>query len=107
MWCIWWFKSLLFFQDEDDQQFLMDELGNIEASPRCALEDGGASYAQECWGDANDDASYLEALNEVEKTMEEKEEIPDELMIQALTECENTLVWGNDKMNKLYSIFNA
>lgn len=89
------------FQDEDDQQFLMDELGNIELSPSCvpahASEEGGETgrstshpNTQEYWDD--DDASYLEALDEVERTMEEKEEIPDELMIQVLGECEGTLV---------------
>lgn len=90
-------------QDEDDQQFLMDELGNIELSPSCApahsSEEGGETdgstshprtdNTQECW---DDDASYLEALDEVERSMEEKEEIPDDLMIQALAECEAKLV---------------
>lgn len=71
----------------------MDELGNIESSPSGApAETGGkgrsAEDAQDCW---DDDASYLEALDEVERTVEDKEEIPDELMMQALAECEATL----------------
>lgn len=94
------------FQDEDDQQFLMDELGNIELGPGCVASGVGGETdrsasrpqtenAQDCWDDDDDDddASYLEALDEVERVMKEKEEIPDELMIQALTECETTLVW--------------
>ncbi|XP_060772644.1 DNA-directed primase/polymerase protein isoform X2 [Neoarius graeffei] len=94
--------SYMLKEDKDHQQFLMDELGNIEPSPSCAPThssgeggetDGSTSHprtdnTQECW---DDDASYLEALDEVERTMEDKEEIPDELMIQALAECEATL----------------
>ncbi|KAF7686727.1 DNA-directed primase/polymerase protein [Silurus meridionalis] len=89
--------SYMLKEDEDDQQFLMDELGNIELS--CVSEKGqktGRSdplnqteEEQEGW---DDDAPCLEALHEVEKTMQEKEEVPDELMIQALAECEATLV---------------
>ncbi|XP_026803498.3 DNA-directed primase/polymerase protein isoform X1 [Pangasianodon hypophthalmus] len=95
--------SYMLKEDEDDQQFLMDELGNIELSPSCVPArasgegeetDRSASHpqtenTQECW---DDDASCLEALDEVERSMEEKEEIPDELMIQAVSECEATLV---------------
>lgn len=97
--------SYMLKEDEDDQQFLMDELGNIELGPGCVASGVGGETdrsasrpqtenAQECWDDDDDDddASYLEALDEVERVMKEKEEIPDELMIQALTECETTLV---------------
>lgn len=37
--------------------------------------------------DEEDDASFLEAVNEVERSVEEKD-IPDDLLIQAVTECE-------------------
>lgn len=86
------FLNMSGFQDEDDQQFLMDELGNIELSPRCVPAhalDGGEEDVQERW---DDDASCLEALDEVERTMQGKEEIPDDLMIQALAECEANTV---------------
>ncbi|XP_047672493.1 DNA-directed primase/polymerase protein [Tachysurus fulvidraco] len=85
--------SYMLKEDEDDQQFLMDELGNIELSPsvetdRCSSH-LQTDNTQECW---DDDALYLEALDKMERTIEGKEEIPDELMIRALTECEATLV---------------
>uniref|UniRef100_A0A4W4G4I7 DNA-directed primase/polymerase protein n=1 Tax=Electrophorus electricus TaxID=8005 RepID=A0A4W4G4I7_ELEEL len=46
----------------------------------------------DAWAEGPDDPFYLEALEEVERTIEEKGEISDELMIQAVTECEGTLV---------------
>lgn len=41
----------------------------------------------EDWGDSPDDPAYLEALQEVEQASE-LEEVSDELLLQAVTECE-------------------
>lgn len=101
-------------QDEDDQQFLMDQLGNIELSQsRVSAENGGetdrsashpkAEIMHECW---DDDASCLEALDEVERTMEGKEEIPDELMIQALAECDIHTEYQGERMEQMANIIN-
>ncbi|XP_072526428.1 DNA-directed primase/polymerase protein [Salminus brasiliensis] len=89
--------SSMLKEDEEDQEFLMDELGNIELSPPVdrgepATSSSSQALAIEAWVDCPDDHSCLEALDEVEKTIEEEDEIPDELMIQAVTECEATAV---------------
>ncbi|XP_062864648.1 DNA-directed primase/polymerase protein isoform X2 [Trichomycterus rosablanca] len=90
--------SYMLKEDEEDQAFLMDDLGNIELSqrhvPASVQEMQDTEGATSCppmgieqdWED--DDASFLEALDEVERSIEEEEEIPDELLIQAVTECE-------------------
>ncbi|XP_026885205.2 DNA-directed primase/polymerase protein [Electrophorus electricus] len=97
--------SYMLKEDEEDQLFLMDELGNIELSQSSvpAPASGRDSHAEpaisrsqtkdtDAWAEGPDDPFYLEALEEVERTIEEKGEISDELMIQAVTECEGTLV---------------
>lgn len=84
--------TFLYLKDEEDQEYLTDELGNIELAksfvPMNASADS-SSAAQpantEDWGEWPDDPAYLEALQEVEKTTEE---VPDELLLQAVTECE-------------------
>ncbi|KAL2098072.1 hypothetical protein ACEWY4_007279 [Coilia grayii] len=74
--------SHLLKEDEEDQLYLMDEAGNIELSQRYTQAGG-----TEGWGDcAADDACYLEALEEVERTAEE---VSDELMLMAADEFEN------------------
>lgn len=90
----------VFLQDEEDQEFLMDELGNIESSQSFVpavkgVEQPGSSGSQAEHTEVNwpDDPSCLEALEEVEKVIAEKGEIPDELMIQAVSECEATALW--------------
>ncbi|XP_030644092.1 LOW QUALITY PROTEIN: DNA-directed primase/polymerase protein [Chanos chanos] len=86
-------------EDEDDQQFLMDEAGNIELSQRPAVPgasgpgDGVSATADarsgdtEAWDDCPDDSCYLEALEEVERNVEE--EVSDDLLIQAVAKYEN------------------
>lgn len=87
--------SHILMEDEEDQAYLTDELGNIElvqssvpvsapapqSSPATWFED------PEDWGDSPDDPAYLEALQEVERATEQ-EEVSDELLLQAVTECE-------------------
>ncbi|XP_066516731.1 DNA-directed primase/polymerase protein [Hoplias malabaricus] len=90
--------SYMLKEDEEDQEFLMDELGNIELSQTStsAVEReqhvvtscSNSEHTEAC----PDDTSCLEALEEVEKIFAKKEEIPDELMIKAVTECEATAV---------------
>ncbi|XP_036439346.1 DNA-directed primase/polymerase protein isoform X2 [Colossoma macropomum] len=93
--------SYMLKEDEEDQEYLMDELGNIELSqsfvPAVEGDEQSASFCSltehtQAWVNWPDDHSCLEALDEVEKITAEKEEIPDELMIQAVTECEATVV---------------
>ncbi|XP_076874167.1 DNA-directed primase/polymerase protein isoform X2 [Brachyhypopomus gauderio] len=92
--------SYMLKEDEEDQLFLMDELGNIELSQSSAPapppgteghREQAASPSQkedtEAWGEGPDDSFYLEALEDVERTIEEKGEISDELIMQAVTEC--------------------
>ncbi|KAI4878677.1 hypothetical protein NFI96_030340, partial [Prochilodus magdalenae] len=86
--------SYMLKEDEDDQEFLMDELGNIELSFVPAVDRDKQSTQREhtdSWVNWPDDPSCLEALDEVEKIIAGKEEIPDELMIQAVSECEATI----------------
>ncbi|XP_022537487.2 DNA-directed primase/polymerase protein [Astyanax mexicanus] len=87
--------SYMLKEDEEDQKFLMDDLGNIELSPvgsgdnePSTASSSAQAVTTEAWVDCPDDHSCLEALDEVEKIIEEDDEIPDELMIQAVTECE-------------------
>uniref|UniRef100_A0A672KAQ6 DNA-directed primase/polymerase protein n=1 Tax=Sinocyclocheilus grahami TaxID=75366 RepID=A0A672KAQ6_SINGR len=84
--------SHLLMEDEEDQAYLTDELGNIELAhssvPRTdSTESSSAPQAEkaEDWGEWPDDPAYLEALQEVERATEE---VPDELLLQAVTECE-------------------
>ncbi|XDV14887.1 hypothetical protein PO909_015060 [Leuciscus waleckii] len=84
--------SHLLMKDEEDQEYLTDELGNIELAKSSVPMNASAessSAAQpantEDWGEWPDDPAYLEALQEVERTTEE---VPDELLLQAVTECE-------------------
>ncbi|XP_076855083.1 DNA-directed primase/polymerase protein-like [Brachyhypopomus gauderio] len=92
-------------QDEEDQLFLMDELGNIELSQSSAPApppgtEGHREQAAwpsqtedtEDWGEGPDDPFYLEALEDVERTIEEKGEISDELIMQAVTESETSFL---------------
>ncbi|KAI2668596.1 DNA-directed primase/polymerase protein [Labeo rohita] len=78
--------------DEEDQAYITDELGNIElaqssASMTDSKESSSAPQAEkaEDWGEWPDDPAYLEALQEVERAAED---VPDELLLQAVSECE-------------------
>ncbi|KAG1956719.1 DNA-directed primase/polymerase protein [Pimephales promelas] len=84
--------SHLLMKDEEDQEYLTDELGNIELAMSSVLTNASAESSSaarpentEDWGEWPDDPAYLEALQEVERTTEE---VPDELLLQAVTECE-------------------
>ncbi|KAI7810523.1 DNA-directed primase/polymerase protein [Triplophysa rosa] len=77
--------SHILMEDEEDQAYLTDELGNIELVQRSVPV--SAPAPQEDWGDSPDDPAYLEALQEVEQATE-LEEVSDELLLQAVTECE-------------------
>uniref|UniRef100_A0AAR2J424 DNA-directed primase/polymerase protein n=1 Tax=Pygocentrus nattereri TaxID=42514 RepID=A0AAR2J424_PYGNA len=86
--------SYMLKEDEEDQEFLMDEMGNIELSQSSVQtverDEQSATFCSqtehtEAWVNWPDDHSCLEALDEVEKIAAGKEEIPDELMIQAQT----------------------
>uniref|UniRef100_A0A3B4D5X7 DNA-directed primase/polymerase protein n=1 Tax=Pygocentrus nattereri TaxID=42514 RepID=A0A3B4D5X7_PYGNA len=93
--------SYMLKEDEEDQEFLMDEMGNIELSQSSVQtverDEQSATFCSqtehtEAWVNWPDDHSCLEALDEVEKIAAGKEEIPDELMIQAVSECEAIVV---------------
>ncbi|XP_067259131.1 DNA-directed primase/polymerase protein isoform X2 [Chanodichthys erythropterus] len=80
--------SHLLMEDEEDQAYLTDELGNIElAKSPVPMTASAAPLSEntEDWGEWPDDPAYLEALQEVERATEE---VPDELLLQAVTECE-------------------
>ncbi|KAA0722378.1 DNA-directed primase/polymerase protein [Triplophysa tibetana] len=77
--------SHILMEDEEDQAYLTDELGNIELVQSSVPVSAPAQ--QEDWGDSPDDPAYLEALQEVEQATE-LEEVSDELLLQAVTECE-------------------
>uniref|UniRef100_A0A8C1RAV3 DNA-directed primase/polymerase protein n=1 Tax=Cyprinus carpio TaxID=7962 RepID=A0A8C1RAV3_CYPCA len=81
--------SHLLMEDEEDQAYLTDELGNIELAqssvPRTDSTGFTSAPQAEDWGEWPDDPAYLEALQEVERATEE---VPDELLLQAVTECE-------------------
>lgn len=84
--------TFLYLKDEEDQAYLTDELGNIELAkspvPMTASADSSSaprSEKTEDWGEWPDDPAYLEALQEVERATEE---VPDELLLQAVTDCE-------------------
>ncbi|XP_051558317.1 DNA-directed primase/polymerase protein isoform X1 [Myxocyprinus asiaticus] len=90
--------SYILMEDEEDQAYLTDELGNIELVPMTTsavqVEKERPSSAPQTedpkdWGDCSDDLAYLEAMREVERaTAEEEDEVSDELLLEALTECE-------------------
>ncbi|XP_016111917.1 DNA-directed primase/polymerase protein-like [Sinocyclocheilus grahami] len=81
--------SHLLMEYEEDQAYITDELGNTELAQSSvattdSAESSSAPQAQ-VWGEWPDDPAYLEALQEVERATEE---VPDELLLQAVTECE-------------------
>lgn len=84
-----WLVHLSLHKDEEDQAYLTDELGNIELAqssvPRTDSTESSSAPQAEDWGEWPDDPAYLEALQEVERATEE---VPDELLLQAVTECE-------------------
>lgn len=83
--------SHLLMEDEEDQAYLTDELGNIELAVTAPAESTSTAPSEdtEGWGDWPDDPAYLRALQEVEEEEEdEDEEVPDELLLQAVNECE-------------------
>uniref|UniRef100_A0AAY4AQB4 DNA-directed primase/polymerase protein n=1 Tax=Denticeps clupeoides TaxID=299321 RepID=A0AAY4AQB4_9TELE len=83
-------------EDEEDQEFLMDEAGNIELS-QSHTSDPAAEQKRgklagplltddtDVWEDNSDDPSFLEALDEVERSAND---IPDALLLLAADEYE-------------------
>lgn len=91
--------SHILMEDEEDQAYLTDELGNIElaqssvtvtssAAQVTVQESSPAAWGKdlEDWDDSTDDTAYLDALQKVEEAAEQ--EVSDELLLQAETDCE-------------------
>ncbi|KAL1023459.1 hypothetical protein UPYG_G00041080 [Umbra pygmaea] len=92
--------SYLLTMDEEDQAYLMDNVGNIQLSQTpqpLAQKNQGFIVAtcpygeeRESWGDQPDDQAYLEALEDVERTTVHlaENDVSDELLLQTVTELE-------------------
>lgn len=86
-------------QDEEDQAYLMDDMGNIERSQTLPAEKylGGSAATlpqgedRDPWGGEPDDQAYLEALEDVERSTGDlaEDDVPDELLLQTMTEFES------------------
>ncbi|XP_045076525.1 DNA-directed primase/polymerase protein-like, partial [Coregonus clupeaformis] len=91
--------SYLITMDEEDQAYLMDDVGNIELSqtPPAEKYQGGSAATlpqgegRDPWGDEPDDQAYLEALEDVERSTGDlaEDDVPDELLLQTMTEFES------------------
>ncbi|XP_045062313.1 DNA-directed primase/polymerase protein [Coregonus clupeaformis] len=91
--------SYLITMDEEDQAYLMDDVGNIELSqtPPAEKYQGGSAATlpqgegRDPWGDKPDDQAYLEALEDVERNTGDlaEDDVPDELLLQTMTEFES------------------
>uniref|UniRef100_A0A8C7SQJ0 DNA-directed primase/polymerase protein n=1 Tax=Oncorhynchus mykiss TaxID=8022 RepID=A0A8C7SQJ0_ONCMY len=88
--------SYLITMDEEDQAYLMDDVGNIELSQTLPVEKylGGSAATlpqeedRDPWGD---DQAYLEALEDVERSTGDlaEDDVPDELLLQTMAEFES------------------
>ncbi|KAJ8001231.1 hypothetical protein DPEC_G00192190 [Dallia pectoralis] len=92
--------SYLITMDEEDQTYLMDDVGNIipsqKSQPPEQNNQGSSSAVRvhqvevfESWGDDSDNQTYIEALEMVERSTEfAEDDVSDELMLQTVNELE-------------------
>ncbi|XP_067106486.1 DNA-directed primase/polymerase protein [Osmerus mordax] len=82
--------SYLMTMDEEDQAYLMDDVGNIEPSQTGASE-APVPHAREPDARANcpDDFAFLEAMEDFERSKESTEEVSDELLLQSMAEFDS------------------
>ncbi|XP_010863692.2 DNA-directed primase/polymerase protein [Esox lucius] len=87
--------SYFITMDEEDQAYLMDDVGNIKLSQtpqHLEQKNQGGSAARvpqvelcDSWGDKQDDQAYLEALDIVERSTDFAEDVSDEILLHALS----------------------
>lgn len=77
-------KSPFHRQDEEDQPYLMDEAGNIEASQTTSFAHLGKEPV-DAWDDSQDDLKYAESLEDFEQ---KSGEIPDHLLHACMLELD-------------------
>lgn len=82
--------SSAFWQDEEDQAYLMDDAGNIELSQKPKPAGPQSTVCPEeksdVWGDEQDDRDYLESLDDFEQ---KSEEISDQLLLKCLADFDS------------------
>lgn len=83
-------KSAIHSQDDEDQAYLMDDAGNIEASQASSQAPQGTVCPEEdsadVWGDRWDDQDYLEGLEDFEHN---SEEISDQLLLKCAADFDS------------------
>lgn len=72
-------------QDEEDQLYSMDDLGNIELS-ETPLSHRAEDEAADVWGDGQDDQVYLEMLDDFERSTGE---VSDQLLLECMADFES------------------
>lgn len=81
--------SAAFTQDEEDQAFIMDDAGNIEASQtqnQTEQRTMGTEKPADMWDNDLDDQEYLDSLNEFEKS---SGEISDGLLLSCMADFDS------------------
>lgn len=85
--------SYLMTMDEEDQAYLMDEVGNIEPSqtgspgtPQAPVTQAGEPNV--C-GHCPDDLAYMEAVEDFERSQELAEDVSDQLLLQSMAEFDS------------------
>ncbi|XP_023686409.1 DNA-directed primase/polymerase protein [Paramormyrops kingsleyae] len=80
--------SYLMKEDNEDLEYLMDDMGNIESSQRREGSQAPSAEQLPDWELWPDDEAHLEALEEMERTS--AEEVPDELLLESMAQFESS-----------------
>lgn len=76
------------WQDDEDLEYLMDNMGNIESSQRQEGSQAPSAEQLPDWDLWPDDEAHLEALEEMERMS--AEEVPDELLLESMAQFESS-----------------
>lgn len=83
-------KSVVHWQDDEDQAYLMDDAGNIEPSQAPKLASQSPVCPEEesadVWGDGHDDHEYLESLEDFEQN---SGEVSDQLLLKCMADFDS------------------
>lgn len=80
----------IFWQDDEDQDYLMDDMGNIELSqaPRQVLQSPACpdQASADPWGQDQDDQDYIESLDQFEQS---SGDVSDQILLNMMADFDS------------------